>query len=882
MKPIRLEICGWGPYKDVEVVEFNRLGGHGLFLITGATGAGKTTLFDAITYALYGALSGEVRDKERGGVRSDFAAPDTPTYVELEMEHDGRQYRIHRNPEYMRPRKKGSANALTKEKENAVLYLPGGQILEGVKEVNGRLQEILALDYAQFKQISMIAQGEFARLLTAPPRDKTKIFRQIFDTGIYERFTTELGVRARGHYQQVVQLKQQLEEQLRGLLQVLKEMDADTEQLQKLLGAEYLQYDVVETGLKQLQQEAGKRIKELQRDYEKQDEELSRLQKELQSREEENKQILSYQQTCKEGRLLTEQKGVYQEKECRLQKARAAMGVDGAVVALEHALSRCRDLARERERLQQEIREKEQQREAHLPLWEQRESAAGLIETMKQYAQLTGQYRQLELLQQDLEQRLKSGREAYLELEEVSKQAQRQYEEAVQAQRHAAIGLAARDLRPGVPCPVCGSLEHPAPAHPEGEILSEEELSGLEQVWKDRRRATEESYGQVVALQTRAADTGMQLRETATQKQERERLLASISSQPLQELKALTPEKAEQRLQSCMEQMTRCTAQLTEKRNRYTEVEQQERSALKAQEQADKAFQKQLLQCGLMSREEYEAVRMERKEQEALQREIEKYQEKVISNERLREHLEGILSRRELWENEALIEQLEEQRRSRAETLTAISRLESQQTEIKRVYRYLLEKQEQIQSGSREYGYIKELENIAGGNNSKKLVFEQYVLAGYFEEILLAANIRFRRMTGGRYEMHRIEEVGDGRIKDNLEIEVLDYYTGKYRSVRTLSGGETFKASLSLALGLSDVIQAASGGVRVDTLFIDEGFGALDSESLDQACETLMSLAEADRLIGIISHVPELKERIIRQIVVEKSGSGSCIHLKNC
>ena len=185
-----------------------------------------------------------------------------------------------------------------------------------------------------------------------------------------------------------------------------------------------------------------------------------------------------------------------------------------------------------------------------------------------------------------------------------------------------------------------------------------------------------------------------------------------------------------------------------------------------------------------------------------------------------------------------------------------------------------------IEAESLKYGAVKELENIAAGNNSRKLVFEQYVLAGYFEEILRAANVRFGRMTGGRYEMHRVEEVGDGRVKDNLEIEVLDFYTGKYRSVRTLSGGETFKASLALALGLSDVIQAASGGVRVDTLFIDEGFGALDSESLDQACETLMGLAETDRLIGIISHVPELKERISRQIVVDKSGSGSRVRLE--
>lgn len=176
-----------------------------------------------------------------------------------------------------------------------------------------------------------------------------------------------------------------------------------------------------------------------------------------------------------------------------------------------------------------------------------------------------------------------------------------------------------------------------------------------------------------------------------------------------------------------------------------------------------------------------------------------------------------------------------------------------------------------------EYGYVKDLENLAGGNNSRRLVFEQYVLASYFEEILRAANLRLRQMTSGRYEMSRISEVGDGRVKDSLEIQVLDYYTGKYRSVRTLSGGESFKASLSLALGMSDVIQAMNGGIRVDALFIDEGFGALDAESLDQACDTLVSLAEKNRLIGIISHVPELRERIGQQLMIEKSNSGSRI-----
>ena len=178
-----------------------------------------------------------------------------------------------------------------------------------------------------------------------------------------------------------------------------------------------------------------------------------------------------------------------------------------------------------------------------------------------------------------------------------------------------------------------------------------------------------------------------------------------------------------------------------------------------------------------------------------------------------------------------------------------------------------------------QYSLVKGLDDAANGNNKKRLVFEQYVLISCFEEILMAANLRLRAMSSGRYELHRIQEIQDGRSKDSLDMEVLDYYTGKYRSVKTLSGGETFKVALSLALGMSDVIQAGKGGIQVETLFIDEGFGTLDGESLDQACQVLQGLTERNRLIGIISHVPELSERIRNQIEIQKTSSGSSIHV---
>lgn len=901
MKPIRLEICGWGPYKDVESVEFARLGGQGLFLITGATGAGKTTLFDAITYALYGALSGEIRDRERGGVRSDFARPETPTYVELEMEHRGREYRIRRNPEYMRPRKKGGGGALAREKENAVLRLPDGQILEGVKEVNTRLQEILALDYSHFKQISMIAQGEFAKLLTAPPRDKTRIFRQIFDTGIYERFTAELGARARAYCQQVTQRKQALEEQVRGLDQVLLKIESEREaealsehtisvcgcglgvyaqRMRELLSSEYLQYDAIEEGLERLLEEGGRNLEYLRGVFQKQDEELARLQGLLQRREEENRQITSFQRACREGELLEAQREDQGEKKRRLEAALAAMEVDAAAGALERAMEQCRKLTEEEALLAREMQEGEKQRQTLLPLWELREEAAALVAAMGQYSLVAAQSEQQQKNLSELEKQLEQGREAYLAMENAGRQAQGVYERALQARRHAAIGLAARDLRPGSPCPVCGSLEHPAPARMEGEILSEEALEALERDWESRRQEAEQCHGRVVALRTRAEDAGQQARELEQRGQALRRQILEQEREPLQVLASLSLEQAERRLRDCTERMTALTAQLEEKRIRHEAVEKECRQAAEKEVSARQSFEEYLSQSGLASWQAYEASRMQKAEREALQEQIRDYQERAAANASLRKHLREEISREEPWDNRQLQEQMEEQRICREETLKAVSRWEGCHRELKRVYGLMLEKRKLIESESREYSSVKELDNIASGNNSRKLVFEQYVLAGYFEEILRAANVRFDKMTGGRYEMHRVEEVGDGRIKDNLEIEVLDFYTGKYRSVRTLSGGETFKASLALALGLSDVIQAASGGVRVDALFIDEGFGALDSESLDQACETLMSLAETDRLIGVISHVPELKERIRRQVVVDKSGSGSRVRLE--
>lgn len=280
---------------------------------------------------------------------------------------------------------------------------------------------------------------------------------------------------------------------------------------------------------------------------------------------------------------------------------------------------------------------------------------------------------------------------------------------------------------------------------------------------------------------------------------------------------------------------------------------------------------------GFVDEEAYERAKLSAEEQELLQKDMVSYRNRVAANNELYHHLKEAVRGKEYRDLQQYRDALEEVRNLRDAALKEQKLWEQNLSEVKKTYKMMQEKLGLMREASDEYGYVKDLENMASGNNAKRLVFEQFVLAGYFEEILRAANLRLRKMTSGRYEMERTKEVGDGRVKDNLEIQVLDYYTGKYRSVRTLSGGESFKASLALALGMSDVIQAMNGGIRVDTLFVDEGFGALDEESLNQACDTLMALVEKNRLIGIISHVPELRERIDRQLVIDKTGSGSTV-----
>lgn len=870
MRPKQLTISGWGPYKEVCQIDFTAFEGKGLFLITGATGAGKTTIFDAVCFALYGDVSGEMREKNT--VRSDFADADTKTFVELVMEHGGKTYRICRNPEYERPKKrKNGGSAYTKERENAILYLPDGSVVEGSNEVTRRIQELLVLNLKQFKQISMIAQGEFSRLLTAPSREKIAIFREIFGTGVYESFEAILRQRSRELAAQAAALKSKLEEAVRML-------SLPEEEYVQLTETEHLNFEAVAEYLKGLEKEYRKVLQQEGKEYRRIEQEITALAAQISRQEEKNRQILKRKECEERLQTLKEQEPAMRTLEKEWKQAQNAGFLEPAEVKLTALRAQLADKEEQLAGNKSQAKILRQEQKSLQKTFAARERITAALRLWEGCRQLE----EMETKQKNLLTRLEKDMEnlpaEYLRQEAVCMEKRHAYDEAELTYRRASAGILARLLAAGKPCPVCGSLTHPAPAHAEENVPDETRLKALQREAREADQELQKLHALVVEKSTRYEAEKKRYEELCVQREQEEKKLAAEDS-CLEEFKALPIQEAYRKLEA-MTGRYRSLQELLEEKVAAAQLLQEEiRKGKEEVADCTAAFRQQLKEYGFSSLPQYEKSRRLPEKQRQMEETLRGYREENKSLKELVKQLRQGKDGQELTELAPLQEQysrLEEKKqllfnsqKSHNVCLDAMMRTRCS----------LKEKLGELEKISEEYGYVKDLDNVAGGMNPKKLVFEQYVLASYFEEILRAANLRLLKMTGGRYEMSRPEQVGDGRSRDNLEIQVLDYYTGKLRSVKTLSGGESFKASLSLALGMSDVIQAFHGGIRVDTLFVDEGFGTLDGESLDQACETLQALVEKDRLVGIISHVPELRERIDSQLIVHKTSSGSTVRI---
>lgn len=879
MKPMELEIAGWGPYKGVQKIDFTALGERGIFLITGPTGAGKTTIFDAVSFALYGTLSGQMREKN--SVRSDFADALDKTYVNLKLMHRGEVYEVYRNPEYMRPKKrKNTGKAETvKERENAVLTMPDGRCVEGAGEVTRKLQELLSMDYRQFKQVSMIAQGEFAKLLTESPAEKIRIFRELFGTDRLEQFTARLRAKANGLYKEVMEYRHKMDEDLN----LLQEEEASWEML---IGAEERNYDEIFAYLKKKKAHYREKLKAAELAYTGLEVMEKDLSEKLLKMRGQNEKIETWEKKRQELLELEAEEENYRKKQEQAERIRRAQRAEAEYIHYKNAAEQLQENKQSLKRLEEETAEIEKKLQRNSIFQEQQEWFSMLAGIQKEKIDCESQLRKMKKELAEKEGELADVRKAYIQAQKESRKGRERLEEAEEQYRFSAIGIVVSMLEKGKPCPVCGSLEHPKKAEKTEGITDEKEWKRLRSSYEKLQDEMMRVHEKALCLQAQQKTLEEQLAEKQSSFDEAEKKEKELTgklweeagqTQILMEWLALSPEKKQQVLEEGRAAWQQSRALLDDKRKQCGEQKTERARKEASLKEMEARFQKALKQQKIESETEFLFLLEKREEGSRMEAETAEYMEKLASMTNLVNHLgqetEG-KTREDTAETERKLQECGGEKKKAAEQRVFFGQ---KKAEIIKILNAAREKQEKMQTLSGKYGIVRDLDQLASGNNARRLVFEQYVLAVYFEQVLEAANVRFRKMTAGRYEMFRSGEVTDGRTKDSLEIRVLDYYTGKARSVKTLSGGETFKASLSLALGLSDVIGRNSGGICVDTLFIDEGFGALDGESLDSACETLSSLVEKDRLIGIISHVPELRERIESQIVICKTSSGSRI-----
>ena len=867
MKPVELRISGWGPYKELQTIDFTRMEERGLFLITGATGAGKTTIFDAIMYALYGCMSGEVREK--GSVRSDFAKPDTPTFVELSMTHKGESYHIYRNPEYLRPRKRKGADGkeLTKEKEKAILTLPDGSSVEGSSEVTRKIEELLCLDYRQFKQISMIAQGEFTKLLTASSQEKTKIFRQIFDTGLYERIAQLLKERSNAIYKEVSGYRHKMDEDV----ELYHPLEESAEVFATLVQGEAYDYEAVLAFLKEEKKRIGKEEKEVLAQYQKLEERTLVLNGKLVEAQKAAELQKSLERETERKQLLDHRKEEMQQKEILLWKADRAGEIRQQELLCEESAKQIDKIKQQIRHLQEETGLREQQ---ILSLQKLPEYQADFEAACELKEKLSEQERESEhniKLCKQLEAQLKQLQEVYLKLEQEELFARQTYEETEHRYRHNLAGILASELEENRPCPVCGSLHHPAPAAVTEEHLTREKVDQAKKAWLQKQEKTMRQHGETMAARGKAEqakEKGCELMKTIGQLQERKEQLPG-------EIKVLLSKYTRKSFEGELNRLLQLRVERAEKQEQIGNLQDELQKGQELFREREEERDILLTKYGFDSREEYQGSLLSKEQIEAGKRELQDYEKNCRANEELLQHLKEQVQELVLADPVKLKEELKEALEEKRAVQQMLSKKQESWNLTERTYISLKTKLAGLKETMERYTLVKGLDDLANGNNKKRLVFEQYVLISCFEEILYAANLRLQTMSAGRYELRRVRGIVDARSKDNLEMEVLDYYTGKYRSVKTLSGGESFKVSLSLALGMSDVIQAQSGGIRVETMFIDEGFGTLDGESLDQACLVLQGLTESNRLIGLISHVPELSEKIPDQIRIHKTNTGS-------
>lgn len=892
MRPIYLKMTAFGSYAEETYIDFTKVS-QGVFLITGDTGAGKTTIFDAITYVLYGQTSGGRRDPAM--MRSQYAEAGTKTSVELLFENRGQQYRILRCPEYERAsrrKNKDGKYSVTKEKAVLELYLPDQSLYVGSRqEINKKIVEILGVDAKQFTQLVMIAQGDFLKLLLAKSDERREIFSRIFDTGIYAKIQEELKGRTR-------QTEEKLEDNRKACIREMEQVERpDWNSLLQQMGKEPDLEQIVPL-LEQYVQEDRERYDEAERARKESAQAVEQASRSYSLAEEQMRIWNAMEEAKKNKDTLEAKQQWWESRKAFLEKSRNALAVQPYAAAIERARTEVQELTARQERLEEWYRrhgqevphlaeqlQKLQQEQKRIEETET-PKLVRLKQYLERYEELERQLEQFLSLQKNQE----NARAAYEESRIRYLQASEAYERANHAYVSQQAGILAANLEEGKPCPVCGSLHHPGKAELTGEVWSREQL----EEWKQKRERAET-----------ARETKQQQLLTATAQLERVQAVLQNLKQELvgeksaeKDWKTLQAEltdwraKTEKQVSELMRHQTEHKKAMESCQKKYERALQEEsryQGQVKENTKNLKTRKEVLQQCGqqftfalekqgFADAQEYRLYIKEQKEIDRMEQEIRTYEEKLTESRQSLAVYQKQLAGKEKPDMEQLAKVLADvkvrQNAAEKEVRETYHILEKNQAAKRKLHTLHKERKELRQ----QYEVLSNVSRTANGSLSGtvKMDFESYMQRRYFERMIRCANQHLMKMTAGQFylQCRSLENMSmQGNVGLDLDVHYL--LTGKTGDVKQLSGGESFMAALALALGMSDVIAGAQGAVQMDTLFIDEGFGSLDENAREQAIRILQGLAGGKRLVGIISHVTELKEQMEQQLVVTKTAKGS-------
>lgn len=913
MRPILLKLSAFGPYAGETVIDMSKLGNQGLYLITGDTGAGKTTIFDAICYALFGEPSGENRKKDM--LRSMYAKAETPTYVELTFEHLDKTITIRRNPEFMRPSKKG--DKLTKQTAGAEIYLPNGQVLSRPSDVNKAVVELLGINRDQFSQIAMLAQGDFLKLLLADTNTRIGIFREIFKTNYYKVLQENIEFKRKEIASQVEDGKKSVNQYVSGIS--VSDADVLEIEVRKAKEGQMTTADIVELLTKLISQdEEEKKVIDAQ---------LAELSEEL---EKVNRNIGSGEAFETNKSNLEDAKKSLEE--CQPKQAEAKVKADMAkenlkqkedflaqatkidaqlpdydkVTELEDSVKNGQDncakyeaklvIAESAKVTDEKELEKLKKEQASF------EDVSAAIERLnndiKTIDEKQAKVKELEaeyLQYMSSVNKQKKVLDLYASLNNDFKQKQHYYEQLDQAFRDGQAGILAESLKDGDMCPVCGSTTHPHKASKAENVPSEEE----------RENAREDADG----AREKVNNSSVELGKANAVVNEKEANLkkntkALIDSEDIDNLKEVAEQlyaklegdktnlqkqlKTEEDKEIRKKEVEKLIPELEEKLKTLGESISEYKTNISAQKSTIEANSKQIEELSKkLQFESKKAAQAKKAEYSSLADALQKAFELADAEHRkIDEAISGLKSKIEGFEKslkdaktidlvaeKARKEELDAKQAEIIEKSQIVNARKENNESVKSNIEIVSNKISEIE---KKLQWVSALAATANGrvNGKQKIMLETYIQTTYFDRIIRRANLRLLTMSSGQYELKRQEEAIGGNSQSGLELCVIDHYNGTERSVKSLSGGESFIASLSLALGLSDEVQSSAGGIQIDTMFVDEGFGTLDPETLDMAYKALATLTEGNKLVGIISHVAFLKEKIDKQIVVTKAKSG--------